>query len=243
MPRQVAPTISVNITPSTVTKGQYISIHANIFDRFTGQPMPFDTIYMEIINDKGVPVWPLSTVELGSSTISKLISTNELESGQEYLVRISPSRKLSPIGEAKFSIDNNILAPALLLSAPLLIPSKLLSTEDSSRLQKIQAPMILPQDKMGMKIAWLVYQTEKDHRVCNKCAPYQGKPYRPTDPDLPLIPRHPRCRCHYDIITFEEEVQIKQAAYMANMMQQREAYEAYLAAQAFWKAEKHFKNR
>ena len=243
MARQVAPAISVTITPETVSKGQMISISANIFDRFTGQPMPFDIIYMEIINDKGIPVWPLSTVELGSSTINKLISTAELEEGQEYLVRVSPSRKLSPIGEGKFSIDRNVLAPALLLSAPLLIPSKLLSTEDSSRLEKVQAPYILPQDKLGQKIAWLVYQTEKDHRVCNKCAPHQGEMYRPTDPNLPIIPRHPHCRCHYDIITFEEEMQIKQAAYMHKQMQAREAYQAYLAASAFWKSQKHFKYR
>src|SRR5437773_1678623 len=94
------PKINVMISPHKVTRGQLISITANIIDEYTSSPMAFENIYMQIIDEKGVEAWPTSLMEVESVGFSKLISTAELESGQTYTVRVSPSKKLSPIGVA-----------------------------------------------------------------------------------------------------------------------------------------------
>src|SRR5260370_26245042 len=90
------PTINVIVAPLKVSKGQMISITANIFDKDTLEPMNFDKIYMQIIDEKGIEIWPLSLMEEESAFFSKLISTSEMDPGR-YLVRVSPSKKLRPI--------------------------------------------------------------------------------------------------------------------------------------------------
>jgi len=63
----------------------------------------------------------------------------------------------------------------------------------------------------------------------------QGKIFRPDDPQLIRIPRHPNCRCHYDFITQEQEL----ATLHSYSAQQREyAYQAYTIANVYWAAEK-----
>ena len=71
------------------------------------------------------------------------------------------------------------------------------------------------EDKVAPKIAWLIYATEKDGKVCDICKPHEGKLFLPHDPELIRIgppqygmDTHFNCRCHYDIVT---DAQIKKA--------------------------------
>lgn len=183
--------------------------------------------------------WPVSTVEENSSTISKLISTSEMKSGK-YTVRVSPSRKLRPIGEGIFEIDNRLIPAAFLIPGALLIPQLLLSRSDDTKQEKVESDIVEP-EKPPVVIAWLIYTTEKDTKVCKYCAPHEGERYRADDPELPKIPIHPRCRCHYDIISTDEEQQLYSAMWTyANVMQsirQSEAIDAfnsYRAAKIVW---------
>src|SRR5579872_217731 len=188
MPREYLPQVKVLVAPGKVSKGQMISIQAFIYDKLTGEPMKFDKIFLEIIDDKGVPVWPVSTVENESSSISKLISTSEMEAGKTYTVRVSPSRKLSPMGSATFEIDNYIIPAAFLVPGLSLIPAALVSYTDSKVKDKVNSDAIIPESLETPKIAWLIYRTEKDAKVCKYCLPHEGEQYRPDDPDLVQIP-------------------------------------------------------
>ena len=42
------------------------------------------------------------------------------------------------------------------------------------------------------------YTTMRDNRVCAQCSPYDGRRYR-TGQFMPFIPRHPSCRCYFDL--------------------------------------------
>lgn len=210
------PQVIVTITPNKVHRGQLLSIQAYVQDRYTGVPIPFETLYMDIISEDGVPVWPLSAIEEDSASISKLISTSELKEGQDYLVRISPNRNLSPSGSAKFHIEHELLDPALLVPGAMLIPHLLLSLPDSTREEKTDSNVVGPDTPL--KIAWLIYRTQLDSKVCKICQPNEGLRFRPDDPDLIKIPEdtHPRCRCVYDVISQYEERQIYEAMYYHN---------------------------
>ena len=203
MAQEFQPLINVTASPTKISRGQMISISVSVVERTTLEPMAFDKLYMEIIDSKGVPVWPLSTIEENSSTVSKLISTAEMKKGT-YTVRITPSKHRRPIGAANFEIEDTdmTLIP--------LIPLALLALPSSTKREKIERDFVEP--PQPPKIAWLIYRTEKDSRVCPICRPHEGKVFRPDDPKLIRIgppelggDTHYRCRCGYDIITAQQE--------------------------------------
>src|SRR5690348_8329255 len=205
MSEELHPEVIVTVTPNKVFLGQMISIQAYIQDRYTSVPITFETIYMEILDEDGVPVWPLSAIELEASTISRLISTADLKAGKDYTVRVSPDKSLSPSGTAFFHIDSDVIPLALLVPGAMLIPHVLL-------------PDVVQPDT-PFKIGWLIYRTQLDSKVCKYCSPLEGNRYRPTDPDLPKIPLHINCRCHFDIISIAEEEEIFQAMYRYHFAQ------------------------
>lgn len=204
-----------------------ISIQASISDMYTLEPMAFEKIYVEILNEKGVPVWPLTLVENDSATISKLISTADMEPGQKYTVRVTPSTSMSPMGQAEFEISKEGISPALLIPGLALIPEILL-----------QHPK--PEDEINpppgpITISWLIYVTQRDSKVCKFCSPHDGERFRPDDPEMVKIPLHPNCRCHYDIISHEEEKEIYQAYFLGRLMEKYNgelAIKSYLAARS-----------
>jgi len=231
MVQEFLPLINVIASPTKISKGQMISINVNIVEKTTLQPMPFDVIYMEILDSKGVPVWPLSTIEKNSSTLSKLISTAEMKPGK-YTVRITPSKYRTPMGFAEFEIED-----ANILLIPL-IPLALVALPSSNSQEKIEKEFVEP--PTPPKIAWLIYRTEKDSKVCPICRPHESKVFRPDDPKLVRIgppelggDTHYRCRCHYDIITAEQERKRLNAQLE---FQAQQAYNAYMAAKVFWKS-------
>jgi len=229
---ELKPQVIVTLTPQKIHRGQMLSIQAYVQDRYTGVPIAFETLYMDIINQDGVPVWPLSAIEEDSSSISKLISTSDLKEGQDYLVRISPNRKLSPQGTAMFHIDHELLDPLLLVPGAMLIPHLLLSLPDSTKKEKTESDVVGPDTPI--KIAWLIYRTKLDAKVCQICTPNEGLRFRPDDPDLIKIweDTHYGCRCHYDVISEYEEKQIYEAYlskwYYLNYMKEQE--QMYVAA-------------
>lgn len=226
----VHPKVDVFTAPQTVSKGQMISIHATITDRYTKQPIAFDRLYMEIIDGKGIPVWPLSTIEMNSWTISKLISTSDMKAGETYTVRVTPSKFKRPMGDAQFKIDGTVIPPAFLVPTALLIPAALLARPRDPVFKKVESVALEPAKVVTVKIAWLIYRTELDQHVCPICKPDEGKMFRPDDPNLPIIKRHFGCRCHYDIVTVDDERGVLEAA-----LQVYEANEAIAVFNA-WKA-------
>ena len=194
--------------------------------------MAFETLYMQIIDEDGVEVWPLSTIDKESSGFSKMISTSEMDAGKTYTVRISTSRKLRPIGESQFMIKRDLLHPGLLIPGKSLIPHLLLSVAESTVLEKVTSHIVEP-EAPTLKIAWLVWVTQKDSRVCKYCIIYEGRRFKPNDPNLPQIPVHLKCRCHFDIITEEDEREIYNAMMLTHYyMEQNAAIDAYNIVQA-----------
>ena len=225
------PVVQVSINPPKVVEGQMLSIQAAIYDDITKQPMKFDKFYMQIIDNDGLEVWPLSTMQKNSARMDKLISTSELKPGK-YLVRISPSKNLSPMGAAEFVIEakTNAIVP--------LIPLALLAIPSSSVADKVENEIAVP--FIPPKIAWMIYQTEKDSKVCPICLPHQGKKFHPNDPELIVIgpeelggQTHYRCRCHYDYVTVEQVQKLQQlnADYQAKIIKVAQIANVYWASQ------------
>jgi hypothetical protein len=226
------PKVDVVITPRQVQRGQMISVQAQIYDRHTGMIMPFDKIYMQIIDSKGVEIWPVSTVAEGVAVINKLISTSQMKNGK-YLIRVSPSKKLTPMGAAEFQIKGNLPVAAI-----PLIPAAILAITSSSKKEKVELDFLEP--VQPPKITWLLYQTEKDTRVCPICLNFAGRVYRPDDPELPRIgpaeldgDTHWGCRCHYDYITIDMEIQEFNAQVAAAFEIAEIAEVAQIAMEAF----------
>ena len=201
----VKPTVKVVITPNELLRGQMLSVQAYIYDRNNGAALQFKKIYMQIIDSKGVEIWPVTTVAEGTERIDKLISTSQMKPGK-YTIRVSPSKKMSPHGYGFFDIKRSLLP---LIAIPL-IPAVLLAVTSSTKQEKVESTFLEP--KLP-KIAWLLYQTEKDGKVCPICRPNEGLVFRPDDPDLIRIGpeefgggTHWGCRCHYDFWTPEMEM-------------------------------------
>lgn len=212
--------ITVTVNPNKVKKGQMFNISAYIYDVYTGQPMSFDKIYMQILDKHGVEVWPLSIIKEDADSMDKLISTSELDVGM-YTVRISPSRGLRPVGQAEFEVEST---PSPFIVP--LIPLALIAFPTNISKTKIEKEFVEPTDPT-IKIAFIIYRTERDQRVCPICLPFEGKTFRPDDPQLPRIPQHINCRCNYDIIT---EAQVIEKFYEGMWMEQQ-AMQAYQAVQ------------
>jgi hypothetical protein len=212
---QLKPKVEVFITPGEVQRGQMFSVQATIFDRNTGMEMPFDKIYMQIIDNKGVEIWPVSTVAENTNRIDKLISTGQMRTGK-YLIRVSPSKKFSPMGVAPFKIKSTLPVAAI-----PLIPAAILATTSSTKKEKIETTFLEPKTP---KITWLIWQTEKDSRVCPICLNFAGLVFRADDPTLPRPDppelggdTHWGCRCHYDFITQDMEFERAMDEFHAHM--------------------------
>ena len=205
--------VRISVNPNKITRGQMLNVSAEIYDSITGKPLVFDRIYMQILDKDGVEVWPLSTIELNSSQVNKLISTSEMKAGK-YTVRISPSKKLTPQASFTFEVETTTLA----VLVPL-IPLILLARPSGVVKEKVEKEFIGPIPPP--KIEWIIYRTEKDSRVCPICLPNEGLLFRPDDPTLIRIgalelggDTHYNCRCHYDIVS---DVQIRKAFFDAAM--------------------------
>jgi len=207
--------VRISINPNKVTRGQMLNVSAEIYDDITGKPLIFDRIYMQILDKDGKEVWPLSTIEINSSQINKLISTSEMEGGQ-YTVRISPSKKLTPQAAFTFEVEtktNAILVP--------LIPLILLARPSGVRKENVEKEFVEPKDQAN--IEWVIWRTEKDSRVCSICLPLEGLLFRVDDPEMVRVgpaefggDTHFGCRCVFDIITNK---QVRKAFFNAAMEQ------------------------
>lgn len=240
-PDNFKPKVIVTVNPSKIIEGQMLSVHATIIDEYTNRPMLFDKFYMQIIDSQGLEVWPLSTIQKNSSKFDKLISTSELKAGK-YLIRVSPSRNLRPIGAAQFVIEksDNPLVP--------LIPLVLLAVPYSKLTKKVESDILEPVEPPS-KIAILIYKTEMDSRVCIICRGHRanhspGLPpsqYYPFSPEQPVIgpeqlggDTHFKCRCNFDYITVQQQEKKQQA----NKIYQAKIIKVAQIANVYWASKK-----
>jgi len=223
MSLELHPKVDVFVSPGKVQRGQMISIQSLLYDSVSGSSLDAERLYMQIIDSKGVEIWPVSTMAEDTPRMDKLISTSEMPAGK-YVVRVSPSKKFSPMGVGAFEIEEGFgVVP--------LIPPVLLAITSSTKSEKIRSEFVEPRYP---KITWLIYQTEKDSRVCEICRPHEGKIFRADDPTLIIIAppqlggdTHYRCRCHYDYITRDDEIR----QFNAEINEIYEVYQVYKAAQ------------
>lgn len=224
------PRLKVITTPNKIIKGQMMAVQAIVYDADTGLPLIYKRLYMQIIDPKGIEVWPLSTIAENTSQVNKLISTNQLETGL-YQLRVSINPKLSPMSYSFFEIEKK---PLFMEFLPL-IPAILLGLPNDRKSEKVDSPILAPIKKM-VEIIRLFYQTEIDGRVCPICIGHRNDSFRiggwkPTDPNIPIIgppdfggDTHFGCRCHFDFTT-DYIVQEQHNA------QLREVFEIYEIAQ------------
>lgn len=231
------PQLRVVTTPDKIVKGQMMAVQAYVFDPATGLPVIHNRIYMQIIDHKGIEVWPLSTIAENTDRLNKLISTSQLEDGT-YQLRVSTSKKLSPMAYSFFEVEKQPLGLAFLP----LIPAILLGLKSDKKSEKVDSPILEPEPTL-IKIVRLFHQTEIDGRVCPICInlreiSFARGGWDPHDPNLPTIgpeefggATHWGCRCHYDITTdFALQGQL-----MGELQEAYDAYEAVQAAKEHWR--------
>jgi hypothetical protein len=227
---QMKPRLKVITTPKKIIKGQMLAVQAYVYDADTGLPLIYKKLYMQIIDPKGIEVWPLSTIAENTSQLNKLISTNQLDKGL-YQLRVSISKKLSPMSYSFFEIEKKPIGLGFLP----LIPAILLGRPTDTKQEKIDSNILQPTEKL-VKIIRLFYQTEIDARVCPICIGHREVSFArggwdPEDPNIPVIgpeefggDTHWGCRCHFDVTT-DFMIQEQHNAQLA------EIYDVYKAAQ------------
>ena len=188
--------ITVVVAPDLIEKGQMVQIAVSVNDKF-GTPLVVPTLYMDIIDSKGIVFWRTSLIAENVSSFAKLISTNELKHNTRYQVRIGTTRKLTPHSYTYFKTKKHIgpLAFIPLLFAPAVL------TPENEVLERYQ---LIPKD--AQVPIFLTYATELDARVCPICKPNEGLTFAINDPDVIRIgpsalggATHWGCRCHYNI--------------------------------------------
>jgi len=230
------PKLVVQTTPDKIVKGQMMAVQAYIFDPTTGLPIIYNRIYMQIIDKKGVEVWPLSTIAENTDRMNKLISTAQLEDGM-YQLRVSTSKQLSPMAYSFFEVEKK---PIGLEFLPL-IPAILLGYKTDKKSEKVDSPILEPEPTL-VKIVRMFYQTEIDGRVCPICIAHREVSFAkggwdPFYVNIPVIGpeelggnTHWGCRCHYDITTdFALHAQL-----IAELQEAHQVYEAAQIAQQYW---------
>lgn len=229
--------LRVVTTPDTIVKGQMIAVQAYIFDPSNGLPVIYNRIYMQIIDHKGVEVWPLSTIAENTDRINKLISTSQLKDGT-YQLRVSTSKKLSPMAYSFFEVEN----PPIGLGFLPLIPAVLLGLKTDKKNSKVNSPILEPEPTL-VKIVRMFYQTEIDGRVCPICrnlreVSFARGGWDPHDDNMPVIGpeefggvTHWGCRCHFDITTDLEY----QAQLLAELQEVHDVYESVQIAKQYWR--------
>ena len=89
---------NVNLTlvtqPAIIQKGQMLEVSVAITSPL-GMSVTVPRVYMEILDSKGVVVWPLSVIAKNTSGFTRLISTAELETNTRYTVRTALNPKLA----------------------------------------------------------------------------------------------------------------------------------------------------
>lgn len=181
----------VNLTlvtqPEIIQKGQMLSVSVAITNPM-GLSVTVPKVYMEILDSKGIVVWPLSVIAKNTSGFTRLISTAELETNTRYTVRTALNPKLVKQSYSFFKTTKSII-PGLLVPLTLLSPTLFPQT-------------LIPETPD--KPIYLVYTTELDQRVCPICKNFEGRTFSPDDPDLIRIgppelggKTHYGCRCVY----------------------------------------------
>jgi len=99
--------ITVVVAPDLIEKGQMVQIAVSVNDKF-GAPLVVPTLYMDIIDSKGIVFWRTSLIAQNVSSFAKLISTNELKHNTRYQVRIGTTRKLTPHSYTYFKTKKHI---------------------------------------------------------------------------------------------------------------------------------------
>lgn len=216
--------MAVNLTlvaqPNVIQKGQMLEISVAVTDQF-GISKTAPRIYMEIIDSKGIIVWPLSVIAKNTSAFSRLISTAELETNTNYTIRIAINTKMIRQAYAFFKTGRTpipgLIAPISLL--PTILPRIL----DPTLLKKL-IPKTLKKKDIAKKI-YLVYTTELDQRVCPICLNFAGRTFAIDDPNIIKIgppelggETHYNCRCVYTPENVLIAAVVKAKAIRANVM-------------------------
>lgn len=182
------PQLRVVTTPDKIVQGQMMAVQAYIFDPATGLPVIFNRIYMQIIDKKGIEVWPLSTIAENTDRMNKLISTAQLKDGT-YQLRVSTSKKLSPMAYSFFEVEKKPIGLGFLP----LIPAILLGLKTDKKSKKVGSPILEPEPEPTLiTIVRMFYQTEIDGRVCPICIGHREVSFAkggwdPHDPFIPVI--------------------------------------------------------
>lgn len=66
-------------------------------------------------------------------------------------------------------------------------------------MEKWDADTVLSKMRQGQKesVSLVMYVAEMGEKTCKVCQGYHGKIYSESDPEKPVIPIHPNCRCRY----------------------------------------------
>ncbi len=143
-------------------------------------------LYIRVIDPKGRKVWDnVPITRRARDEFRMVIGTSDFVESGEYSIQVSSSPSFSPIGVTTLKVLENSGMPIIIPIIPLS-PSTHIEIEE-----------------------WWLYTTEMDHRVCPICRETSNKLY-PPGAKRPSIPRHPNCRCFYEVT--KEPILVKSAS-------------------------------
>ncbi len=188
--------ITVVVAPDIIEAGQMVQVAVSVNDQF-GVPVVVPTLYMDIIDSKGIVFWRTSLIARDVSSFAKLISTSELKHNTRYQIRVGTTNKLTPHGYTYFKTKKR-LGPIVFI--PLLFAPAILVPQNKT----LEQYKLIP--KEAQKPIFLTYRTELDARVCPICKPNEGLTFPINSKNVIRIgpselngQTHWACRCHYDI--------------------------------------------
>ena len=235
----IRPLIVVEAHPKEIDKNAIIQISARLFDKKNLQLQQVSRIFMTITSmTSGKTVWPLEVIRKNSSGFDIGIGTQEMQAGEEYLVRVSNNWNLSPSASTTFTIKESEFPPAAVLLPIIFSPLFIRKYQDKGiqntdelveylksqgmtdeQIQKeverilrevdLEEDLKIPID-ITRKVVSKQWITQMDRRVCPLCeeasasGPQGNGTWDWDDPDAPEIPRHPNCRCTYEL-TYEND--------------------------------------
>ncbi len=132
------------------------------------------------MNKDNVIIQKAGLVATDSKSFHILIGTKDLDR-EQYTIQVSTNKSFTPMGFSQFTVKGDL---------PFLIPLLVVGLGSN------------PDDVDG-KIVKVKFKTMMDKRVDEACKKYENKIYNVKDKNMPQIPIHFNCRCHYEILEIE----------------------------------------
>jgi hypothetical protein len=192
----VQPIVRVETSPDTLIRGALIDVNIEVIDE-NNQSIAVKELWLRILNKDQVVIQKAGLIAKDTSGVSIKVGTEDLDE-EDYIIQVSTNKDFRKLGLSEFKVkQKKTLAPIVPL-LPAIVPGVI----------DIGHEAIQPVDRTeNLEIERFKFTTMQDSKVDPVCKKFENSIWDSDDPDLPIPPLHPNCRCFLTIVESQRKEQ------------------------------------